>query len=335
MATCFSYAFCFRHEIIDARSAMSPRKRKQLSLEKKIQILRDVETGVKKKDVAEKYGVPPSTLSTTTILKAKESIEDSYNQQAIASGRKKLHRFLFPDVEQALLSWFKDARARNIPVSGALLQRKAQDLALLLGHKEEDFAASSGWLQRFRSRHEISCHVASGESACVDRESCEKWLERVQPVLAKYEERDVYNVDETGVFFKLLPERSLSLNGEKCHGGKRSKDRVTALVATNMDGSDKRKLTVIGKSQRPRCFKDMHRMPVEYRANTKAWLTTQLFEQWLIEFDKDMQKQGRRVLLVLDNCSSHMVSTPLRVVNLLFLPPNTTLNRWTKASSGL
>ncbi|KAH9377591.1 hypothetical protein HPB48_019237 [Haemaphysalis longicornis] len=39
-----------------------------------------------------------------------------------------------------------------------------------------------------------------------------------------------------------------------------------------------------------------------------------------------MQRQGRRVLLVIDNCSAHHVQTSLTLVTLLFLPPNTTAN---------
>lgn len=36
-----------------------------------------------------------------------------------------------------------------------------------------------------------------------------------------------------------MPEKTLQLKGEKCSGGKRSKDRLTLLVASNMDGSEK------------------------------------------------------------------------------------------------
>ena len=38
-------------------------------------------------------------------------------------------------------------------------------------------------------------------------------------------------------------------------GGKKSKN---LLVMANMDGSDKRKLLVIGKSLKPRCFKGVN-----------------------------------------------------------------------------
>ncbi|KAH9361466.1 hypothetical protein HPB48_004591 [Haemaphysalis longicornis] len=49
-----------------------------------------------------------------------------------------------------------------------------------------------------------------------------------------------------------------------------------------------------------------------------------LFADWLSEFDRDIQRQGRRLLRGMDNCSAHHVQTSLTTVTLLFLPPNTT-----------
>jgi hypothetical protein len=64
-----------------------------------------------------------------------------------------------------------------------------------------------------------------------------------------YPNSDIFSADETGLFFRLTPERTLKFKGEKCVGGKLSKDRVTVLVRANADGTKKRKLFVIGKSK--------------------------------------------------------------------------------------
>jgi hypothetical protein len=48
--------------------------------------------------------------------------------------------------------------------------------------------------------------------------------------IGSYERRDVYNADETGLFFNVLPERTLAYKGETCHGKKHSKDRLTVLL---------------------------------------------------------------------------------------------------------
>lgn len=51
-----------------------------------------------------------------------------------------------------------------------------------------------------------------------------------------------------------MPDKTLKFKGENCSGGKLSKDRITIMVAANMSGTEKKKLFVIGKSQKPRCF---------------------------------------------------------------------------------
>ena len=102
--------------------------------------------------------------------------------------------------------------------------------------------------------------------------------------MERYSPEDIYNVDETGLFYKLLPDRTYTFKGENCHGGKRSKERITLLLGSNMTGTDKLKPLVIGKAAKPRCFKGINidSLPVLYRANAKAWMTSQIFNWWLV-----------------------------------------------------
>jgi hypothetical protein len=37
--------------------------------------------------------------------------------------------------------------------------------------------------------------------------------------LRDYYSKDVFNINETGLFYKLLPNRTLQFKGERCHGG--------------------------------------------------------------------------------------------------------------------
>lgn len=124
----------------------------------------------------------------------------------------------------------------------------------------------------------------------------------------------------------MLPNKTLAFKGEKCIGGKESKVRVTVMLLANMTGSDKQRLLVIGKSQNPRCFKNLsiNQLGVTYRWNKKAWMTGELFNEWLRKFDQAMRSADRRVLLLLDNCSAHQVTFQPTNVEIRFLPPNTT-----------
>ena len=54
-------------------------------------------------------------------------------------------------------------------------------------------------------------------------------------------------------------------------------------------------------------------------------MTATLFQEWLEWFDICLQKQKKKICLLLDNCSAHKIDDPgLQCIELVFLPPNTT-----------
>ena len=108
---------------------------------------------------------------------------------------------------------------------------------------------------------------------------------------------------------------------EKCSGGKNSKIRLTSLAASNMIG-EKLPMFVIGKSQKPCCFKHIKSLPCRYHAQKKSWMNSELFEEWVREQDEKFENEGRKVLLIIDNCPAHPVIENLKSITLYFLPPN-------------
>ncbi|CAH4023669.1 unnamed protein product [Pieris brassicae] len=92
-----------------------------------------------------------------------------------------------------------------------------------------------------------------------------------------------------------------------------------------MTGSCKRKLLVIGKAKKPRCFKNiLQSLPVTYENNTRSWMTSQIFEKWLRIWDAELKSGGNKILLLVDNCPAHSVVSNLKCIRLVFLPPNVT-----------
>ena len=127
-----------------------------------------------------------------------------------------------------------------------------------------------------------------------------------------------------GFFFRLLPDKTLEFKNVDCHGGKKNKERLTAMVCANMSGTDKLPLLIIGKPSNPRCFKHVKSLPTEYDANKKAWMTSDIFKEWVKKLDKKMRKKQRKIALIIDNCPAHPKIPGLQAVDLVFLPPNTT-----------
>ncbi|MDD9361382.1 MAG: hypothetical protein PV344_00400 [Anaplasma sp.] len=111
----------------------------------------------------------------------------------------------------------------------------------------------------------------------------------------------------------------------KCFRDKRSTPaRITVLLAANIDGSTKLRPLVIGKFQTPNCMRNRRDIPVTYTWNKKSWMTHDIFEKWLKDWDTELADQGRKACLLVDNCSAHHTNVPLKNIELKFLPPNTT-----------
>jgi hypothetical protein len=56
-------------------------------------------------------------------------------------------------------------------------------------------------------------------------EAVEDWKSRLQQVLSEYPPEDLFSADETGLFYRQMPRKSLIQKGAKCKGGKLSKER--------------------------------------------------------------------------------------------------------------
>jgi hypothetical protein len=96
--------------------------------------------------------------------------------------------------------------------------------------------------------------------------------EQLLKIIECYEPKNIYNADETGLFFTLPPNKKLSLKGDHCNGGRNSKERITVLLAYSVDGTDRLPPIVVRKSENPRCFKNVRQLPTNCVVNRKAWL---------------------------------------------------------------
>ena len=90
----------------------------------------------------------------------------AYEESKFTSGAKRMRQAAHPDVEEALSKWLCQARSKDIPLSGTILQAKAESLAKELGHA--DFKCSQGWLTRFKTRKDIKFKSITGEARSVN-----------------------------------------------------------------------------------------------------------------------------------------------------------------------
>lgn len=61
-----------------------------------------------------------------------------------------------------------------------------------------------------------------------------------------------------------------------------------------------------------------------YRHNKKAWMTGDLFKEYVKWLNKKMRLLSRKIVLVVDNCPAHIDMPAQSNVEVVFLPPNVT-----------
>ncbi|GJR90625.1 CENP-B homolog protein 2-like protein [Tanacetum coccineum] len=266
------------------------------------------------------YGlqVSQATISNTV----KRSLE--YLSLAPERGDVKRHKpAKFPDLEKSLYEWILQYQ-EHVNMTGELIIEKAKKFMKdMYPVDTPDFTFSIGWLGKFKARYGIKNFRRFGESGSVEMEGMEDKLKSIRDKVDQFEMKDIFNMDETGLFFRLQPDHSLATM--QLEGKKQDKERLTVAICCNEDGSEKLPLWIIGKYAKPRCFKNvnLNSLNCEYRANKRAWMTGVLFEEYVRQLDKKMV--GRKILLIVDNCPAHpKIIEGLRNVELFFLPPNTT-----------
>ncbi len=213
-----------------------------------------------------------------------------------------------------------------------LLERH-QESSFLTDHevmKMKECQFSQSWGIKLAQKNGWRSKKLHGEAESVDVEKATPEIDKICTLIAEYDLDHVYNMDETGLFFKCLPNRSYLKKEDfkDARGSKlmKAKDRVTIYVCTNADGTDKVPLSMIGKPKQPRCFVN-RTLKMKYFSQRSAWSDTVTFKKWWKFFLRHIRmRTGKKVLLILDNCGPHgeELIDPTGQVTVIFLPPNCT-----------
>ncbi|CAM2105334.1 unnamed protein product [Caretta caretta] len=154
--------------------------------------------------------------------------------------------------------WFVQEQQKGIPISGPLIAMQVEKFDRELNDEFSNFKASSGWLWWFQKRHRISQIAVLGEKHSADADAMQPYPVKLREILQAegYSEEQVYNADETGIYYKMLPDKTLAVRTEECkkEGYKQAKHHLTSLFCVNATGKHKVKPLCIGKSRMPQCF---------------------------------------------------------------------------------
>lgn len=69
---------------------------------------------------------------------------------------------------------------------------------------------STGWLERFKARHSIKTIRQHGRAGAVDLIVVEEELHEIRETVQRYDSEDVYNMDESALFWKTTLDVTLA-----------------------------------------------------------------------------------------------------------------------------
>lgn len=233
----------------------SKRKKVVVSMDKKLDAINRIDKGEALKKIAAELGVGTSTVSDWK--KQRKEIEDFCCKMICKDsleGRGTAKKAKNETLDDALFMWYSAQRERGLPISGPILAQKALSLNKKLPNPDLKFTASQGWLERWKNRHGIRQLTLTGESLSSDVAGAEKFKKDFEQFVLSEEltPDQIYNADETGLFYRMLPSKTLASKLEdSAKGYKKSKDRLTAMACSNASGKHKFPLVIVGKSKNP------------------------------------------------------------------------------------
>ena len=168
-------------------------------------------------------------------------------------------------------------------------------------------------------------------------------MERIHKLIEGYSLKSIWNMDESGCFFKSLRQKGLVEKGKQVKGGKILKQRLSVPFFLYAAGEKvdfyqiylwwqnifTYQPTVIWKSKLSRCFKKLQDLSrpanIHYFSKSKSWMTSEVMESVLTRLNRKLAFEDRKVILFLDNASCHPESMigQFSLIKIIFLPKNT------------
>ena len=106
-----------------------------------------------------------------------------------------------------------------------------------------------GGLKNGKKLYNIKRVKICGESGEVSGETVASWKEQLPEIVKNYSNDDIWNLDESGVFWQALPDSGFGQKGNSVMGGSKVKKRITVAFFVSAAGKSK------WKSENLRCLK--------------------------------------------------------------------------------
>ena len=222
-----------------ANSSSTPSR--QLNIAVRLDILKKLEAGENIKDLAREYNVTDRTIRR---IRQNASSIRQFAEKECKLQRKRMRSSTSADLDKDLYSWVLQRRSAGGRVTDSILIEKAKAMQEESGGPS-NFIPCRGWLWRFKKNYNLSQANIFSESERGDtnESSARQFIQQLPRIQEELEIGDdnLYNMDETSLFWRMLPKEVLTGANEK--GVKRESeekiknDRVTLALCLNATAS--------------------------------------------------------------------------------------------------
>ncbi|CAH2315065.1 tigger transposable element-derived 1-like [Pelobates cultripes] len=260
-------------------------------------------------DLAKEYGRSASTI--TTILKMKEKITGRDAAKGVTRVSKQRPPVL-EEVEKLLLHWIEQKQRAGDSVTKAIICEKAKALHADLLKQQPGTSAGAERFKASRGVRKVQDQIWNPQCA---EEFAKEFLEVL--LSEGYLPQQVFNCDETGLYWKRMPKRTFITEEEtSLPGHKPMKDRLTFLFCANASGDLKIKPLLVYHSENPWAFKKHKWVNAVFDPAVKKYLV-----------DNNLPLKA---MLLMDNAPAHPpgleedLLEDFNFIKVMFLSPNTT-----------
>lgn len=248
-----------------------------------------------------------------------------------------------PQVEEAVALMTEEAKKCNLTVTTEVIKcfaRSVKDDMLAADNisaeersKLEGFTASHNWVTSFLKRRGFTSESlhGDGEACTLDEEASVQAMHDLRDDCIGYELSHIFNLDETSMFYKMLPRRSYTAAFERRKASgivkdAKAMDRISMYLCTNASGSVKVPVSVIGKGD-DTCVLKHRNLPVRYFSQENGWSDCTTVLSWwqtvFLPFIRDYTV--RPVLMLMDSRTYYAgVVDPRGQVTVRLYPPKFT-----------
>ncbi|KAI5954347.1 PDC2 [Candida jiufengensis] len=292
---------------------------------------------------------PPSQTTISRILSSKNDLIASKEGDFKLVRRRKQTN---PLLRKILTEWVTQAIWENIPITTPIIQSTAHAIWTRLPQSEKsgNGVFNAKWCTHFMKK--LNINITGDEKEILNNMNyklnkvwrLDEKIELKQYlndliVENNYTPQDIFVLDEFQLFYELPLDQIFNVNSlDKGLPQSHSSNQIslTILLGCNIDGSEKLSPMIVGKYDKFDVSKSsiiqLKSLSIEnisynnlmnklteyynifYKSNKNKWITSQMFQNYLLTLDHKLHNlnPNRKILIILDDCSSH------RIINLKF-----------------